>query len=159
TPIQADPVVIPNCNLTVLKQVDIPAQTDGVMYFVGQELKAGDPLLEGRSEEKGDVFTHPSTQDPKNQRDHPRFGRRHVARRENDPITGEQVLGLIDDRKAYAEYRVAVGARDHALKDADAAIKRREGAQKLYEIQGKGGASKFELEQTRIQIYGLEAEE
>src|SRR5262245_36840738 len=42
-PVEADPVVIPQCHLTIMKRVDIPTQIDGQLYFIGVEVKAGDP--------------------------------------------------------------------------------------------------------------------
>ena len=41
--VRPDPVVMPLSQLSVTKRLDVQSQTDGFIYFIGSQLKAGDP--------------------------------------------------------------------------------------------------------------------
>lgn len=43
-----DPVVIPRCTLTVIEKQDVPSQRDGVMLFIGTEVKPGEQVPSDR---------------------------------------------------------------------------------------------------------------
>src|SRR5262249_48556949 len=54
--IQADPVVVQLCHLTIIDKEDVPSQVDGVVAFIGVEVAPAEQV-----QDKRDVWEHPRT--------------------------------------------------------------------------------------------------
>ncbi|HZU35044.1 MAG TPA: hypothetical protein VFA18_04005, partial [Gemmataceae bacterium] len=77
----ADPVVIPECQLTVIEKQDVPSRRDGVLLYIGT------PLKPGESGPPGQVYTL-------------RIGSKEIKvrhLREGDIVQAGQVIAQLDD--------------------------------------------------------------
>lgn len=138
--IAKDPVVIPDCRLTVIDKQDVPSQREGVILFVGTELQPGeqvppDKLVEVRigSELK-------------------RFRRL----KEDDPVEAGQLLAQLDDRLARDDLAMKHGKLLSSKAELAAAEKTRDEAKNRYDTQFRlrstaaGAVSDEELRATRL---------
>jgi WD40 repeat protein/biotin carboxyl carrier protein len=86
-PASVEPIVVPDCRLSVFEKRDVPSQREGVLQIIGTELKPGEKA-------PGDRAFRLET-------DH---GPRHFRRlKEGDAVEVNQLLGILDDRLVRAD--------------------------------------------------------
>jgi WD40 repeat protein len=91
--ITADPLVIPDCRLAVIERQDVPSQRDGVLLFVGTEIKDGEQVPVDRL-----ITVKVGGQEKKYRR-----------LREGDRVEAGQLVALLDDRLARDEWAIKKG--------------------------------------------------
>lgn len=118
--IAAEPIVISNCRLGLIDKLDVPAQRDGVLMFIGIEMKEGEELPMGET--------------PKQVLD---GGKVKKFRRlvEGDEVTAAQLIARVDDTLAQAETQIKVAKVEAAKADRTASEKTRDEAEKRYQTQ------------------------
>jgi WD40 repeat protein len=117
--VAADPIVIPDCRLTVIDKQDVPCQLDGVILAIGREVKAGEAVPPERLVIVGEG-------------DRARRFYRHL---EDDVVEANQLLGQLDDRKARDEYAIKDSKVAAGQADLAASEKTRDEAKYRYETQ------------------------
>jgi WD40 repeat protein/multidrug efflux pump subunit AcrA (membrane-fusion protein) len=115
----ADPIVLPDCRLTVVEKEDVPGQQDGFLVFIGTDIKPGEVVPPDRL-----LTVKIGNQERKIRR-----------LKEDDVVEAGQLLAQLDDRLtrddlAIRNARVAAGKADLA-----AAEKTRDEAEKRYQTQ------------------------
>jgi WD40 repeat protein len=116
-----DPIVIPAGRLRLIDLEDVPSQRDGVLMFIGTEIKDGQQV-------------------PSYEAIHVQIGeetKRFRRLKEGDSVQSDQLLALVDDtlaradvdikaaklNSAHAEFKAAEKTRDEALARLDTAKK------------------------------------
>jgi multidrug efflux pump subunit AcrA (membrane-fusion protein) len=117
--IAADPIVIPDCRVTVAERQDVPSQRDGILLFVGTEVKPGEKV-------PADRLLHIKTGNELKQ-----F--RRLC--EGDVVEKDQLLGRIDDTAARDEMAIRDAKVDGAKADYEASVKTRDEAFQRYQTQ------------------------
>lgn len=108
----ADPVVLPDCRLSVYKKEEVPAQHDGRLLFVGTEIKPGD-----------------ESKIPPDQIIKVKFGKqekRFRYLREGDYVEKGQLMGILDERLAQDDVDIKMGKIEVAKQEWIAAEKVRD---------------------------------
>lgn len=123
----ADPIVIGDCRLVVFEKEEVPSQKDGVIHFIGTEIKEGEVVPPGLLIEE------------RVGKDKKKFRRL----KEGDVVEKGQLLAMLDDRVARDEYSIKEGKIIQAEQDSLAAEKTRDEAQQRFatakKLHGKGG--------------------
>lgn len=121
--IAKDPIVISNCRLSALKKQEVPSQRDGVLLFIGTEIRPEDKgkyppeqLFEVRSDNESKLFR---------------------MLKEGDRVEAGQLLAQVDDVLARAEQSIKSAKIKAADADIVAAEKTRDEALQRYETQKK----------------------
>jgi multidrug efflux pump subunit AcrA (membrane-fusion protein) len=114
-----DPIVVPDCRLTVIRKQEVPSQREGVLLFIGTEVAPGEAV--------------PADRQVKIQRD----GREKVYRllKEDDRIEAGQLLAQLDDRLARDDWAIKTGKVAASRADLASAEKTRDEAKARYETQ------------------------
>jgi WD40 repeat protein len=97
-----DPVIIPG-HLTVINKVDLPAQRDGKIMIIGREVREGEKV------DPSEVYTHPVT------------GKQYRMLYPGDAVKKGDMVVLLDDQEAAAEFRISDSAVGFAAADAASA--------------------------------------
>ncbi|HVK13146.1 MAG TPA: hypothetical protein VM597_30615 [Gemmataceae bacterium] len=115
-----EPITLPLAQALVLDKLELSAKVDGTIWWIGAETTPADAAAAGI--EKVDLYTHPRT--------------KKVYRRlkPGDDVTPGQVLVLMDDSRAQADYESARIALKVAQQQVRAA---RETVVKVREIEAK----------------------
>jgi WD40 repeat protein len=105
-----DPIIVPECRLSVIESEEVPAQRDGTIDFICTETKPGEAVPEDRQ-----IVVEEN-------------GQRKVYRelREGDRIEPGQLMAILDERLDRAEYEVKEAAVKAAQADLVAAEKTRD---------------------------------
>lgn len=114
----ADPIVVENCRLAVMEKVDVPSQRDGVILFIGTDVKPGETIPPDRvvTDQQGKVIP----------------GIRRL--KEDDVVQAGQLLARLDDRVARDEWAIKKGKVVMAEADLSASEKARDEARSRYNI-------------------------
>jgi WD40 repeat protein len=136
----ADPVVIPDCRLTVIDKQDVPSQRDGELLFIGTEV---DP---GQSIPTDQLFTARVG------------GKEQQFRRlkEGDAIRPGQLLAYLDDQLSRDEWDIKNAKVTSSRADLEAAIKTRDESKNRYDTQvwlqqhGRGATSQEDLRAAKL---------
>lgn len=117
----ADPVVVPECRLTVFERQDVPSEREGVILAIGSEVEPGETVEPDR------LVRIPG-----------RKGIRTFRRlKEDDPVKAGQMLAQLDDRLAYDDWAMKEGKVAAARADLAAAEKTRDEAKSRAETQDR----------------------
>jgi WD40 repeat protein len=115
--IAADPIVIPNSQLGLIDKVEVPAQRDGVLMFIGSECRQGENVpKDDQCVNGGKVFRR---------------------LKEGDRVEKDQLISLVDDTLAKAEVASKEAKEVAAEKDRLASEKTRDEAYQRYYTQLK----------------------
>ena len=117
----SDPIVIPLGRLRLIDQEDVPAQRDGVVMFIGTEIKDGEqcPTCDVLEVQMGDTT------------------KRFRRLKEGDHVEKDQLVALVDDSLARADEAIKVAKVAAAKADETASVKTREEAKQRWETQRK----------------------
>ncbi|MFL5342175.1 MAG: hypothetical protein ACJ8F7_18670 [Gemmataceae bacterium] len=99
--------------LRVEDKVDIPAQRDGKIMLIGTEIQPGEVVPKGHQ-----VFTHPYKRDPKTGKP---TEKRYRELTPGEQVAAGQVVMVLDDREAMAEYDIHFAAVPPAHEEVKAA--------------------------------------
>jgi WD40 repeat protein len=134
----AEPIVIPNCRLALIMKEDVPSQQNGVLKFIGREVKEGEQFP---PEEIVDTWQ----------------GKRFRRLREGDRVEANQLLAVVDDTLPRADLaikiaKLAAAKADHTSseKSRDETEKRYDTARKLYGDKGLGAISLEDVRQAQL---------
>jgi WD40 repeat protein len=116
----AEPITLPQAQALVLDKVELSAKVDGTIWWIGLETTQAEASAAGI--DKIDLYTHPRTK---------KLYRRLKL---GDNVARGQVLVLMDDSRANADFETARIASNVAKKEFRAA---QETVQKLKEIERK----------------------
>jgi WD40 repeat protein len=119
--IAVDPIVIPNTRLGLIESQDVPSQRDGVLDFVGIEVK------EGENPSQTDVFAVEEGKAAKNYR----------RLKEGDRIQPGQLLARVDATLARADVGIKQAKVEAANADKTASEKTKDEALQRYNTQEK----------------------
>ena len=133
--ILADPIVIPDCRLSVINKQDVPSQRDGVLLVIGREVKDGEQVPPDR------LVTITTG------------GKERKFRRwqEGDVVGADEVLALLDDRLARDDEAIKEAKVTASKADQEAAEKTRDEARNRYERRQRlmgSGTSAMSAEET-----------
>jgi hypothetical protein len=112
-------IVIPNCHLNVDEKTEVSTQREGVLLFIGEEIKPGEEVPPDH------IHTY-------------FFGdqeHRYRKLKEGDIVKVNQVLGRIDDRLARDERNIKEKKLLAAIADYKTSVKTRDEAKQRYETQ------------------------
>jgi WD40 repeat protein len=87
----ADPIVVTDCQLTAFEKEDVPSQHDGVLLFIGSEVKPGEVVPKDRTVKK--LFVGDKEVECK-------------QLREGDWVAADQLLAIVDDRLARDDVQI-----------------------------------------------------
>lgn len=136
----ADPIVIPDCRLTVIDRQDVPSQRDGVLLHVATEVEAGQDL-------------------PADQLITVRIGNqtRQLRRlKEGDEVKAGQLLGILDDQLSRDDWAIKQARVVSGRADLEAAVKTCEEARNRLDTQlrllheGRGATAEEEVRAARL---------
>lgn len=96
-----DPVILPECQFTVISKENVPSQADGFVEFIGTEVKPGEPVPAGVQ-----VYTHQRT------------GKQYRKLELGDFVREGDVVAMLDDREAAAQLYEAESALRAAQEDS-----------------------------------------
>jgi WD40 repeat protein len=116
-----DPIVIPRGQLGLIDLEDVPSQRDGVLLFIGTEIREGEPVP---SHEVVEVKLGDETK---------KFRRL----KEGDAVQADQLVALVDETLARAEEAIKKAKVKSAEADQVASEKTREEAKSRYDTQLK----------------------
>jgi WD40 repeat protein len=119
-------IVIPESRLVLIKKQDVPAQRDGVLRFVGIEIRPGEQL--SKDEKTWDVQVLVNGQ---------KTTKKYRRLRIGDVVAENELLGLVDDTLASAEYAIKNAKVAAAIADQIAAEKTRDEARKRFDTAEK----------------------
>ncbi len=117
-----DPIVIPLSRLDLIEKIDVPSQRDGVLLFLGIEVKKDEPvppdekLFEVQLGKETKLF-------------------RRI--REGDTVESNQLVAVVDDKLARAEESIKEAKLIQATEDHIASQKTRDEAKERMETQYK----------------------
>jgi hypothetical protein len=117
--IAADPIVIPDCRVTMAERQDVPSQRDGILLFIGTEIKPGENVPDDRLVQI-------------------KIGnevKRIRQLREGDVVEKDQLVGQMDDSLARDEMVIREAKVDAAKADHVASVKTRDEAWQRYQTQ------------------------
>jgi WD40 repeat protein len=117
----SDPIVLPPGQLGLIEVEDVPSQRDGVLMFIGTEIR------EGESVPPHDVLEVKLGDQKK------RFRRL----KEGDAVQENQLVALVDDTLARADEAIKKAKVKSAEADQVASLKTREEAKSRYQTQEK----------------------
>src|SRR5205823_6530889 len=112
-------IVTPNCHLNVDEKTEVSTQREGVLLYLGKEIKPGEQV-------------------PADHLDKYFFGdSEHQYRKlkEGDIVEINEVLGRIDDRLARDEQEIKANKLKAAVADLDVSEKTRDEAKARYDTQ------------------------
>jgi WD40 repeat protein len=121
TEIAADPILVFDCHLTVIDRQEVPSQREGVIAFVGTELKPGEEVPGDRQ------ITVETPDGPKKYR----------QLKEDDRVGAGQLLAKLDDRLVREELGIRTGRVAMSKAELTAAEKTRDEAKSRFETQKK----------------------
>jgi WD40 repeat protein len=133
----ADPVVIHDCRLTVFDKRDFASQREGILQFIGTEIKPGEKVPDD------DIIMVPEGGVKKPYR----------KLKENDVVADEQLLGRLDDRLARDEFASKKEKVEMAQVDAVTAEKTKEEAYWRWQTNvklGPRGAAQEETNERKL---------
>jgi WD40 repeat protein len=125
-----EPIVIPNSRLAVIDKVDVPAQRDGVLSFIGIEVKKGEKV----APEDSPVEIN---------------GVQFRRLKEGDRVEANQLVAMVDETLARADYAIKAAKLKSAEADDKAAVRLRDEYKARWDTQVKlkaqvGGATSTE---------------
>jgi multidrug efflux pump subunit AcrA (membrane-fusion protein) len=133
--LHGDPIVLPDCHLTVMEKQDVPSQRDGVLLVVGTEIAPGQTVPPELI-----VVVHIGGQE------------KHFRRlREGDLVQAGQLLAHLDDQLIRDDSAIKQAQLTSAKADLEAALKACEESKNKYETQrwlrseGRGATSEEEM--------------
>lgn len=103
----ADPIAVENCRLVVIEKVDVPSQRNGVLFYIGTNVKEGEKIPPDRVVYDREGKVVPGIKKLK----------------EDDVVVPGQLLALLDDRVARDEFiikkhEIVVAESEKATSDA-----------------------------------------
>src|SRR5262249_46508808 len=109
--VAVDPIIVPECRLSVIESEEVPAQRDGTIDFIGTETKPGEVVPEDRQIVVVDAD-----------------GQRKIYRelREGDQVEPGQLMAILDERVDRGEHEIKKAAVKAAKADSEAADKTRD---------------------------------
>jgi len=119
-------IVISEARLALIRKQDVPAQQDGVLAFIGIEVKPTDVL--DKDEKIWNVEIPEGNQI---------VIKRYRRLRVGDVIAEDQLLGLVDNTLAKAEYNIKLAKYNAAVADRVASEKTRDEAKKRWDTTEK----------------------
>jgi WD40 repeat protein len=142
-----DPIVVDDCRLTVYDKQEVPAQKDGVIEFIGTEIKDSElpgvprdrliKVFEGKGEKRKEKY--------------------YKELREGDVVVEGQLMARLDDRLARddldikeAKVSVAVADQTAAEKTQDEAYNRWKTQEKLFGSGTRGATSQEDLRGAKL---------
>lgn len=134
----ADPIVISDCKLNVIEREDVPAQQNGVIEFIGTEVKPNEVVPPHVAKWKT------------------MLGDKEVWIRElkeDDEVREGDLLAKLDSRRAMAEYDIKKSKVTQAIADASASEKLADEGKARYDTAQKlrrGGAGAISEEDVRM---------
>jgi len=133
--LHGDPIVLPDCHLTVMEKQEVPSQRDGVLLVVGTEIAPGQVVPPEQV-----VVVRIAGQE------------RHFRRlREGDQVQAGQLLAHLDDQLVRDDAAIKQAQLTSAKADLESALKACEESKNKYETQrylrqeGRGATSEEEL--------------
>ncbi len=112
-----EPIVIPSSRLSLIQKEDVPSQQNGVLTFIGLEIKKGETVP------PSDDFT---------------WQNRHFRRlREGERVEAGQLLAVVDDTLPRADLAIKVAKLAAAKADKTSSEKSRDECEKRYETAMK----------------------
>jgi WD40 repeat protein len=153
-----NPVVVPECHLAVIDRQDVPSQHDGVLRFLVAEIRDGenvpnsevltvrvpkrDERLFGYTAHVGSLFAGPPALPllvPQALDLKPQL-KRYRRLREGDSVEAGQLLAVLDDRLARADWAIKQGKAVVSQWEFISAEKKRDEAEEIYLTSKKLGA-------------------
>jgi WD40 repeat protein len=125
--IAVDPIVIPNTHLGLIDSLDAPSQRDGVLDFIGIEVKDGEnpPSNEVFQVQEGNTV------------------KKYRRLKEGDRVEAGQLMAHVDDTLARADMGIKIAKLNAAKADRTASDKTRDEAYQRYltqeRLRGTGG--------------------
>jgi WD40 repeat protein len=117
--VAVDPIVIPDCRLQVIEKEEVPAQRDGVIKFIGTEIREGEAVP---AELEIPVLVNGEK-------------KRYRKLKEDDYVEAGQLLAVLDDRLARDDEAIKNGKIRAAEADYIAAEKAKDETQARYYTQ------------------------
>jgi WD40 repeat protein len=112
----AEPIVLNSCKVELVQKQDVPSEREGVLLFVGIELKPGESR-------------------PAGEQGFPYKGKTYRRLKEGDRVEANELIGIVDPKLAQADFDIKVAKVDSAKADAVASERTRDEAQKRYQTQ------------------------
>ena len=135
-----EPIIIP-AHSHVVDKADIPSQRDGKILFIGTELKDGENPLPGRT-----IYVHPYKGKAK----------RYQSLQPGVEVVADQLVMVLDDREAQAEYDIHASAVQPAadeLKSAEFTLASvDEILQRYLELERKSGGTASNVEVLKAKV-------
>src|SRR6516162_6140545 len=132
--VKSDPVILPDCRLTVFERQEVPAQQDGILLCIGTELKPDEP-----NPSSDRLFTIKQSLrhfEESKEKNKPReLTRRFRLLKEDDYVQRGQLMAILDDRLARDDFAIKTAKVSVSDKDHKAAEKTREEAHQRYLTQ------------------------
>lgn len=114
-----EPVIVPECRLTVVEKQDVPSQRDGVLLFLGTEIEANRPVPPDQV-----VLVRIGNQE-----------RRFRRLKEGDIVQAGQLLAHLDDQLSRDDHAIKQARLAATRADLESAIKVADDAKSRYETQ------------------------
>ena len=116
-----DPIIVPDCRLTVIDKQEVPSQREGVLLFIGTEAQTGEAVPPDRQVQVSIG------------------GKVKVFRqlKEDDRVEAGQMLAQLDDRLARDDWAIKTGKVAASRADLASAQRTRDEAKFRYETQVK----------------------
>jgi len=111
-----EPIVMTRCKVDLIEKEDVPSQREGVLMFVGIELKPDEPPPAGESL-------------------YPYKGKKYRRLKEGDRVEANQVIALVEPILAEADLAIKVAKVEAAVADYTASVKTRDEAQRRLQTQ------------------------
>lgn len=140
TPADNRSIIVPDCLLNVFEKQEVPALRDGVLLFIGTEVKPGETVPAGQ------MFALRTA-----------AGDKHFRRlNEGDAVAAGQLLGVLDDQLSRDDWGIRVARVKSSKADLEAAIKTADELRQRYEThlklkgQGPGITSEEEVRGAKL---------
>lgn len=137
---KGDPILIPDCRLTVIDKQEVPSQRDGVLWFIGTEIEPGQMVPPEQ------IISIPIGNQEQ------RFRRL----KEGDLVKAGQLLAYLDDQLSRDDWAIKNARIASSRADLEAALKTSEESRNRYETQlrlrqeGRGATSEEDVRAAKL---------